>query len=96
MLAEAARIQAEIDKQAAEKEYNNKSQTAVLYACKMREAEDENSKKEINTNKNNALENKDKNISIASRKTISPKIPLVIAGIFTIGALGVLKVLKKV
>lgn len=54
------------------------------------------SKKEINTNKNNALENKDKNISIASRKTISPKIPLVIAGIFTIGALGVLKVLKKV
>ena len=49
MLAEAARIQAEIDKQAAEKEYNNKSQTAVLYACKMREAEDENSKKEINT-----------------------------------------------
>ena len=46
---EAARIQAEIDKQAAEKEYNNKSQTAVLYACKMREAEDENSKKEINT-----------------------------------------------
>ena len=45
------------------------------------------SKKEINTNKNN---------SIASRKTISPKIPLVIAGIFTIGALGVLKVLKKV
>ena len=32
-----------------EKEYNNKSQTAVLYACKMREAEDENSKKEINT-----------------------------------------------
>lgn len=52
------------------------------------------SKKEINTNKNNALENKD--ISVASRKTISPKIPLVIAGIFTIGALGVLKVLKKV
>ena len=39
---------------------------------------------------------KDENISIASKKTISSKIPLIIAGIFTIGALGVLKVLKKV
>ena len=51
--------------------------------------------KKVDINKNNALENKDKNISIASRKKISSKIPLVIAGIFTIGALGVLKVLNK-
>ena len=57
---------------------------------------EENKNSYNNISKNNALENKDKNISIASRKTISPKIPLVIAGIFTIGALGVLKVLKKV
>ena len=42
------------------------------------------------------VENKDENISIDSKKTISSKIPLIIAGIFTIGALGVLKVLKKV
>lgn len=54
------------------------------------------SKKKVDVNKNNALENKDKNVSIASRKTISSKIPLIIAGIFTIGVLGVLKVLKKV
>lgn len=52
--------------------------------------------KKVDVNKNNVLENKDKNISIASKKTISSKIPLIIAGIFTIGALGVLKVLKKV
>ncbi|MGM9979108.1 MAG: hypothetical protein ACI33J_09945 [Clostridium sp.] len=54
------------------------------------------SEKKVDVNKNNVLENKDKNISIASKKTISSKIPLIIAGIFTIGALGVLKVLKKV
>lgn len=52
------------------------------------------SEKKVDVNKNNALENKD--ISVASKKIISSKIPLVIAGIFTIGALGVLKVLKKV
>ncbi len=54
------------------------------------------SEKKVDVNKNNVLENKDENISIASKKTISSKIPLIIAGIFTIGALGVLKVLKKV
>lgn len=54
------------------------------------------SEKKVDVNKNNVLKNKDENISIASKKTISSKIPLVIAGIFTIGALGVLKVLKKV
>lgn len=53
------------------------------------------SEKKVDVNKNNVLENKDENISIASRKKISSKIPLVIAGIFTIGALGVLKVLNK-
>ena len=46
MLAEAARIQAEINRQKAEKEYRDQSQTAVLYACQVQEQSDDAVRKE--------------------------------------------------
>ena len=43
---EAARIQAEINRQKAEKEYRDQSQTAVLYACQVQEQLDDAVRKE--------------------------------------------------
>lgn len=58
---------------------------------------DEESK--INDNKINAIDNKASEVSsdlAASKKLSSSKFSLIVAGIFTIGTLGILKVLKKV
>ena len=56
MLAEAARIQAEINKQSAEREYKNHTQTAVLYACQMKEQYDDAARREYELEKARAEE----------------------------------------
>lgn len=54
LMAEAARIQAEISKQTAEKDYKKYSQTAVLYADRMEEQQDSDKIRELDFARVNA------------------------------------------